>query len=266
MCMDKNSAEAKNAEKYITIFKQEPGVTAFFSTKYGAVEGAPGGTVFDNPELFAEMGLEDCFKVWPRQVHGTDIAVVGEDDVERNCQQGGIIIPATDGVMTNMKNVLLTSVHADCLPVYLYDSEAGAIGLVHAGWRGAVAGIVPKAIGMMRDEFGAKAESTRLYIGPGISRCCFEVGGEVAAEFLEKWGSTFAEPKSAEASLDPESKYMLDLKTAVKAQAISAGIPEDNIGISEHCTCCEPELFCSYRREGGTYMRMGAGIIMKNTD
>ena len=159
-----------------------------------------------------------------------------------------------------MKNVLLTSVHADCLPVYLYDPEAGAIGLVHAGWRGAVAGIVPKAIEKMRDTFNAKAESTKLYIGPGISRCCFEVGGEVAAEFLEKWGSTFAEPKAGADSLDSESKYMLDLKVAVKAQAIGAGIPEETIEISEHCTCCEPELFCSYRREGGTYMRMGAGI------
>ncbi|MGX8773945.1 MAG: peptidoglycan editing factor PgeF [Bacillota bacterium] len=242
-------------------------MTAFFTTRYGAVEGAPGGTVFDDPKLFAEMGLEDCFKVWPKQVHGTDIAVVSED-FERCCEEnsgwirrkGGVIIPATDGVITNVKNVLLTSVHADCLPVYLYDPEAGAIGLVHAGWRGAAAGIVPKAMGKMRDDFGAKAESTKLYIGPGISRCCFEVGGEVAAEFLEKWGSTFAEPVTDSDSLDADSKYMLDLKAAVRAQATGTGIQEDNIGVSSHCTCCEPELFCSYRREGGTYMRMGAGI------
>ena len=247
-------------EKIITVFEKEPGVNAFFSTKYGAVEGAPGGTIFDNSELFAELGLEDCFKVWPRQVHGTDIAVIREEDVEQNRQEGGVIIPATDGVITNVKNVLLTSVHADCLPVYLYDPDAGAIGLVHAGWRGAVAGIVPKAIEKMHDEFGAKADSTILHIGPGISRCCFEVGGEVAAEFLEKWGSTFAQPKTDARTLDAESKYMLDLKAAVKAQANGAGIPEGNIGISEHCTCCESELFCSYRREGGTYMRMGAGI------
>ena len=140
-CMDNNSAEAKNVEKYITIFEQEPGVTAFFTTKYGAVEGAPGGTVFDNPEMFSVMGLENCFKVWPRQVHGTDIAVIRREEVDRICRE-----------------------------------------------------------------------------------------------------------------------------TAVKSQAIGAGIPEDNIGISRHCTCCEPELFCSYRREGGTYMRMGAGITLKNTD
>ena len=247
-------------DKIITIFENESGVSAFFTTKYGAVEGAPGGTVFDNPELFGEIGVEDCFKVWPRQVHGTNIAVIRRDDVDRMREDGGVIIPETDGTLTNVENVLLTSVHADCLPVYLYDPESRIVGLVHAGWRGAVAGIVPKAIEKMRDEFGAKADSTMLYIGPGISKCCFEVGGEVAAEFLEKWGSTFAEPKSNADTLDADSKYMLDLKAAVKAQAIGAGIPEDNIGISSHCTCCEPELFCSYRREGGTYMRMGAGI------
>ena len=47
------------------------------------------------------------------------------------------------------------------------------------------------------------------------------------------------------------------------AQLELMGIPTEQIRVSEHCTCCEPELFCSYRREGGTYMRMGGGLCMK---
>ena len=245
----------ENEKKYIEIFEQETGVTAFFATKFGAVEGSPGGTVYDNQELFREIGVQDYFKVWPKQVHGTDIAVIDLEDVNQSLSEGGVILPETDGVLTNVRKVLLTSVHADCPPVYLYDPESRSIGLVHAGWRGTVAGIVPKAIRKMQDELGAKAENIRLFVGPGISKCCFEVGEEVADQFKEKWGSTFAEPCGG-------SKYMLDLKAAIKAQAIGAGIPEKNIGISEHCTCCEPSLFCSYRREGGTYMRMGAGICL----
>ena len=244
-----------NEEKYIRIFEHEPGVMAFFATRFSAVEGRPGGTVYDNRELFSELGVDDYFKVWPRQVHGTDIAVIDLEDVNQNLSDGGVIIPETDGVITNVKKVLLTSVHADCPPVYLYDPETRSIGLVHAGWRGAAAGIVPKAIRKMQNEYGAKADDIRLFVGPGISKCCFEVGEEVAEQFEKNWGSTFAEPCGG-------SKYMLDLKEAIRSQAVGAGIPEENIGISEHCTCCEPSLFSSCRREGSSYMRMGAGIAI----
>ena len=60
-----------------------------------------------------------------------------------------------------------------------------------------------------------------------------------------------------------ELKYYIDLKDINRRQLEAAGLKRENIAISEHCTCCEPELFCSYRREGGTYRRMGAGICMR---
>ena len=238
------------------ILEHEAGIQAFFTTKDGAVEGTAGGTIFNNELLFAEMGLTDTFKVWPRQVHGTNIEVIKAADLQRlkETHPNGIILPETDGVLTDAAHVLLTSVHADCLPVYLYDDKNRVIGLVHAGWRGAVAGIVPQAIRKMMTLLGAGRDDIKVYIGPGISKCCFEVGGEVASQFLLEWGSSFSVPAG--------EKYMLDLKAAVKQQVMDLGIPQQNIGISVHCTCCEPELFCSYRREGGTYLRMGAGIVM----
>ncbi len=244
--------------QYLDIFEKEEGIKAFFTTKDEAVEGMSGGTIFNNEPLFAEMGLSEMFKVWPRQIHSTNIEVVRADDVQRLAGKGGIVLPDTDGVITDAKKVLLTSVHADCLPVYLYDAKNGVIGLVHAGWRGAVAGIVPQAIRKMIVVLGASMDHVKMYIGPGISKCCFEVGSEVASEFLLEWGSSFSEPAG-----DPEGeKYMLDLKAAVRQHALNMGIPQENIETNGHCTCCEPELFCSYRREGGTYMRMGAGIVM----
>lgn len=256
--------------KYLDIFEKEEGVKAFFTTKDGAVEGSPDGTVFNNEQLFEEMGLTDTFKVWPRQVHGTNIEVIKASDMQSLTEEelqrlnGGIILPDTDGIMTDAKNVLLTTVHADCLPVYLYDAKNGVIGLVHAGWRGTVAGIVPQAIRRMVAVLGAGRDHLKIHIGPGISKCCFEVGPEVASQFLLEWGSSFSESVDTGTDNDTdEEKYLLDLKAAVKQQAINAGIPEENIETSTHCTYCEPELFCSYRREGGTYMRMGAGIVMR---
>jgi len=250
--------------KYLDIFEKEEGVRAFFTTKDGAVEGTPGGTIFNNEPLFEEMGVANAFKVWPRQVHGTNIEVIKSSDLQRlkEINPEGIVLPNTDGIMTDAKGVLLTSVHADCLPVYFYDAKNGVIGLVYAGWRGTVGGIVPQAIRRMIAVLGAGRDHIKIYIGPGISKCCFEVGPEVASQFLLEWGSSFSEPAKKENAEEAEEKYLLDLKAAVRKQAIDCGIPEKNVQTSPHCTYCEPELFCSYRREGGTYMRMGAGIVM----
>ncbi|MGI6765858.1 MAG: peptidoglycan editing factor PgeF [Lentihominibacter sp.] len=239
--------------KYINAFEKEEGITAFFSTKEGAVKGSP----YDNEEVFAELGLQNAVKVWPVQVHSDRVVVIDEGDAAS--ATGSITVPHTDGVITNVRNVLLTTVHADCLPVYFYDEKKQVIGLVHSGWRGTVAGIVPQAMRKMTSVFGVSPETVKIHIGPGISSCCFEVGTEVAKQFLLDWGYVFAEETEAEG----ETKYLLDLKATIKKQLTDMGIQEENIETSSHCTCCEPERFCSYRREGGTEMRMGAGICMK---
>lgn len=251
--------------KYLKIFENETGVEAFFTTKYGAVKGRAGGTVFDNPPLFEELGLSDTFKVWPKQIHKTDIAAITEEDVRKQRQDGqsGIVIADTDGTVTNVSNVLLTSVHADCLPVYFYDEAHHAIGLVHAGWRGAAAGIAPKAVEKMVRLYGSDPARIKAALGPCISSCCFEVGAEVPEQFFKEWGDTFAVPVRPGEGGAGADKYLLDLKAAVRRQLTDQGLRSENIAISSHCTCCEPGLFCSYRREGGTYERMGAGICMR---
>ena len=97
-------------------------------------------------------------------------------------------------------------------------------------------------------------------IGQGISQCCFEVGMEVAEDFAENW--TFAEDYITRTPEDMvNGKCHIDIKGINQEQLELMGIPTDQIRVSEHCTCCEPELFCSYRREGGTYMRMGGGRL-----
>ena len=235
-------------KNYLPVFEEYPEVMGFFSLKDGAVEGSP----YNNPEMFRQLGLEDAVRVWPTQVHETRVAVIRQEDVDAakdNPDPGdqkpgdqnlgdysaAIIIPDTDGTITNLKNVLLTTVHADCLAVFCYDPVKEAIGLCHAGWRGTCA---------------------------GISQCCFEAGMEVAEAFAENW--TFAEDYITRTPEDMvNDKCHIDIKGINQEQLELMGIPTDQIRVSEHCTCCEPQLFCSYRREGGTYMRMGGGLCMK---
>lgn len=260
------------------------------------MEGSP----YNNPEMFRQLGLEDAVRVWPTQIHETQVAVIRQEDIDaakaaaeegislmlegsaqdvgetRNHTQDNpdsvdqnpgdyspaIIIPDTDGTITNRKNVLLTTVHADCLAVFCYDPVKEAIGLCHAGWRGTCAGIAMEMVEKMEDEYGCDPENLQAYIGPGISQCCFEVGMEVAEDFAENW--TFAEDYITRTPGDvANGKCHIDIKGINQEQLELMGIPTEQIRVSEHCTCCEPELFCSYRREGGTYMRMGGGLCMK---
>ena len=234
------------SDKYIEIFPQFEEITGFFATKEGAADGYP----YNREDVFEENWLEEAIPVWPKQVHKDHIEVIEQRPYRP------LELEETDGMITNLRGVLLTTVHADCLPVYFFDPFKNVIGLVHAGWRGTDAGIAAKAVALMNSEFRCMPEDIYVTIGPGISKCCFEVGPEVYEQFSGNWDfiDEFAEKKG--------DKYYIDLKGINRRQLEDMGVPSVNIETSSHCTCCEPETFCSYRREGGTYKRMGAGLCI----
>lgn len=283
---------------YIDIFKDVSGIKAFFSTKHGASNGSP----YYHAGVLEQLGLTDKKLVQPQQVHEAKIGIIGKDECSIVDEEGNVIqawsrdeedpvidawmqggaagpanpeaqnaanirLPHTDGIITNQPDVLLTTVHADCLPVWFYDEEHRAIGLVHAGWRGTLAGIAPKAVKLMAENYDCNPAKTKAYIGPGISLCCFETGQEVIEAFRAEWdfADKYAESASERLgkvqSAEP-GKYYIDLKGINTEELVQAGVLRENIVASGYCTCCEPETFASYRREGGTYMRMGAGICL----
>jgi len=289
---------------YIDIMKNIKGIKAFFSTKYGASNGSPyyheevliqlglEYKILAQPQQVHEaklgiIGDQDCrivdeegdvIQAWNRDEEGPVIEAwsQGGKMVAENPEladpsgftakhaSNHIRFPRTDGVITDQKNILLTTVHADCLPVWLYDEEHHAIGLVHAGWRGTLAGIAPKAVKLMQETYGSDPAKMKAAIGPGISLCCFETGPEVIEAFRIHWdfADKYAEP--AENRPDGNAgKFYIDLKGINTEELLQAGLQLENIEISSHCTHCEPETFASYRREGGTYMRMGAGICLE---
>ena len=295
---------------YIDILENVKGIRAFFSTKYGASNGSPyyhkealqqlglEDKILVQPQQVHEakiaiIGEQDCrivdeagdvIQAWSRDEEGPVIEawsqggkMVAEnpelaDSANMSMQQvnNHIRFPRTDGAITNQKGILLTTVHADCLPVWLYDEENQVIGLVHAGWRGTLAGIAPKAVKLMQETYGSDPAKMRAAIGPGISMCCFETGSEVIEAFREHWDFADFYAETAEEHFGddeiPESaegKYYIDLKGINTEELLEAGLQLENIEISRHCTHCEPETFASYRREGGTYMRMGAGICLE---
>lgn len=248
---------------HIEVFEDFTEITAFFSLKENASKGYP----YFNEKLFEKLGISDAVVVQPKQVHENRVAVIDRDMRKEAVAEGkySFIRPAdTDAVVTDEAGVLLTTVHADCLPVYFYDRENKAAGLVHAGWRGTVKSIAVKTLEKMADVYGSRTENVYVYIGPGISKCCFETGAEVYEIFSSEFDFAGEYAKKREKTGESgEIKYYIDLKGINKRLLEDAGVPESNIETSALCTCCDEEKFCSYRREGGTIMRMGAGIFIK---
>lgn len=186
------------------------------------------------------------------QTHSSNIHIVsqaealGWDSLEsaiENC----------DALITNQKEIMLTILTADCVPILLFDPIQNVVSAVHAGWRGTEQKILFKTIQKMQEVFNSNPNDIMAGIAPSIGKCCYEVDWNVAQHFNE----------ISNAYDKKEDKYMLDLPTINKMQLLDAGVQEKNIEMSHICTACEVEHYFSYRKEqgcSGRFMSM-IGII-----
>ncbi|HWG57775.1 MAG TPA: peptidoglycan editing factor PgeF [Candidatus Acidoferrales bacterium] len=233
--------------------------------------------VTQNREKFARaIGAERMPMRTLRQIHSD---IVRRADAAQNAAQD---IPNGDALVAREAGILLAVQTADCVPILLADTKRRAIAAIHSGWRGTLARIAAKTIGRMRMEFGTKPADVLAALGPGVGRCCFEVGAEVAKEFAAQFPEArqwFDGPFDALASGENDPNWLpwltmmppghpppaprahLDLIAANRAILEAAGVPAANISASGYCTACRTDLFFSYRREGTTG-RMMAAIAM----
>lgn len=133
-----------------------------------------------------------------------------------------------DALITAEPGLLLTIRTADCIPVLIADPVRRAVAAIHAGWRGTVSGIAGKTVKKMTESFSSDPGDLIAAIGPGIGKCCFEVGPEVAAQFAI------------------DGMYV-DLADANRRDLISEGV--SRIAVGAPCTCCQAGLFHSFRRD-----------------
>jgi YfiH family protein len=134
------------------------------------------------------------------------------------------------------------------------DPVTGAVGAVHAGWRGTVADIAGNAVRAMAEHFGSCPENIRAAIGPNIGVCCFETHADVPDAVRAVLG------EKAEGFIVPAGeKFRVDLKGVNAALLRRAGVR--HIEISDACTACEPERFWSHRRVGNDRGSLAAIIV-----
>lgn len=165
-----------------------------------------------------------------RQVHGTDVVVVGEE------LDGYVVgVGQGDAVATTLRGVAAAVHVADCLPVAI--GGEGAVAAVHGGWRGLAGGIVAEAVGVLRG-LGVAGELQAM-IGPGAGGCCYETGDEVR-DLFSGYGAS--------------AGRLLDLQAIAAAQLREAGVA--TVVALGHCTICDERYF-SHRREGPATGRLG---------
>lgn len=147
--------------------------------------------------------------------------------------------PKADGMVTKTPGIALGVLSADCQPVLFADKDAGVIGAAHAGWRGALGGVLEATIDAMI-ELGARREAIQAVIGPCLSRRNYEVGPEFFADFVKK------DPKFDQFFIDGEGdRKKFDLPSFGLHRLRAAGVTASWTG---HCTYDDEERFYSYRR------------------
>ncbi len=188
-----------------------------------------------------------------KQVHGKEVIVLDSpDSVKTSALRDG------DALVTNQPDVLLVVRTADCVPVLMVDIERRVVAAVHAGWRGAVAGVVIETLSVLSQRFGSKRDQIRVGIGPSIGPCCFEVDEPVLRPLKEHfpfWEEEVVQPTSL-------THAMLDLKALIRCQLTKAGIKSEAVCVSQDCTQCDAMRFFSYRREGTVIGTMMSGIMI----
>jgi hypothetical protein len=258
---------------FLTFGHFMPPVRHGVSTRYGGVSEPPydtlnlSGKVGDDPAAAAEnrgrfaravCSLPQERLVVLTQVHGARVMRATAADCGRGIVPGAAPLEEADALMTNEPGVPLQVLAADCVPLLLWDPVRSAVAAVHAGWRGAVAGVVPATVAAMRDAYGSAAGGLRAGVGPAIGPCCYEVDAPVLD------GLAAAYPAIAPYVTQPSrpGHAMLDLQETVRRQLLALGVAAEHIEVMRLCTACRPDLLYSDRQAGRRTGRFAALIML----
>jgi YfiH family protein len=184
-----------------------------------------------------------------RQVHSNRAYIIEDNSGEWNQSEG-------DALITTVENIALAVQIADCLPVLIADPAKRVVAAVHSGWRGTLSRILYQTICKMQQCCCSSPSDLLVAVGPGIRKCCFEVGNEIVELFEKEFpGSDLTVPAEARTG-----KFFLDTGKALEVQLDAAGVPMGNRYDLGACTRCNPDKFFSHRGEGQASGRMLAVI------
>ncbi len=197
--------------------------------------------------LCRHFGIANGNIIVPRQTHSSNVAVITSLPV------AAADIEGVDAIVTNLPDMIIGVNTADCVPVVLIDPVAGINGVAHAGWRGAVGGVVEATVAAMV-RLGSNPADIRAAMGPSICVGCFEVGPEVAQNFA---------PDCVSHSYG--AKPHVSLHKHISKTLLNCGLRDFNISEFDNalCTRCHPSTYWSARKFGINSGRLYTFIVTK---
>ena len=250
--------------------------------RYGGVSEGPfdsfnmGLHVGDTPEAVVEnrkrlaqvLGVDPNHLTCGEQVHGVGVTRVTEELVGRGAFSWDDSILDSDAIHTNLVDVPLLLLVADCVPVLIYDAVHHAVAVVHAGWRGAIAHIVERTMDSMHDAYGTLPSDCYLFIGPSIGADSFEVSEEIAEQFRQDMRALGL------SQVDQVVRYIqrqgqmtptphVGLKGYIAACVVQKGVPVEQVSVSSTDTMITDGCY-SYRRDQGRTGRMAMFAVLRD--
>ncbi|MCB8836890.1 peptidoglycan editing factor PgeF [Aurantimonas sp. VKM B-3413] len=192
----------------------------------------PADVTENRARAMVHLGLDPSDLVTPWQVHSAEAIVVEAPFAGER--------PKVDGIVTNRPGLGLGVVTADCGPVLFADAAHGVIGAAHAGWRGALGGVLQATVAAMEDA-GARRESITAVLGPTITQPNYQVGLDMMREFVR------GDPQRERffAPGETPDRRQFDLPGFILSVLSATGVSAEFVG---HCTYGDADAFFSFRR------------------
>ena len=262
---------------YLTFrnLEQIPGIVHGFSTRLGGVSkgdcsamnlgfgrGDEKDCVEENYRRMSKaLGVKMEDMVLSHQTHTVNVRVMTEADRGK-----GVVRPRdyqdVDGMVTNVPDLVLVTMYADCVPLFFVDPVNHAVGLAHSGWKGTVAKIGLHTVEVMKETYGTLPEHLSAVIGPSICQDCYEVSEDVIIQFRDHFESSILEKLFYQKE---NGKYQLNLWEANRQVLLEAGIPKEQILLPDLCTCCNPQFLFSHRASKGKRGNLGAFLGIRSS-
>jgi len=246
--------------------RAECGVRVAFTARIGGVSAYPYASlnlalhVGDEPSrvlrnrrrLCDSLGLSYPRLTCAEQVHGVRVTAVGEQEAGCGRESDETSLRGCDAMVTSMAGTPLVMFFADCVPIVLVDPSTRVAGVVHAGWKGVLGGVVEASVTSIQHDYACDPKQIFAYIGPSIGPCCYRVDSERADLFRAQFG---------EENVSRDGR--LDLAGLAKTTLDRLGLQTQNIAAAALCTADNNDDFFSYRAAGGRTGRHSAVVCIE---